>query len=134
MYTVGRDILKSWNICALEDCTTHQFWELSLPFFNMFDSKQPRGRVFYALNELFPGVPNDCFTLHSNLKLHGGSSHTGDVVSFLHNGVLEVGQLKEAVGINVDGESVMYAIISKCVFYLIQLIEVCGIWPFVTTW
>ena len=79
----------------------------------MFDSKQPKGRIFYALHELFPGIPDECFSLHSSLKLHGGSTSTGDVVSFVYNGILEVGELKLTVGINRGNETVLQAVISK---------------------
>ena len=55
----------------------------------------------YALNELFPGVPDDGFTLHTHLKLHGGTSQTGDVVSLDADGEVEVGALHLAVEVVV---------------------------------
>ena len=112
MYAHVRYNLQGFNVCALEDCTMHQLWELSLPFFNMYDSHQPRGRIFHALNALFPGVPNDKMTLHKKLKLHGGSSGTDDVVSYLHEGKFQVGQLKLVVGLDHGSGPLMFAIVT----------------------
>ena len=114
-YTHNRNSLVAFDLCALEDVTVHQLWELSLPFFNMYDTAKPRGRVFHALRELWPGVPDEAFSLHTSLKLHGGSAATNDVVSFEHNGVMEVGLLRLAVGVQVGNEASMFAIMSKWV-------------------
>ena len=115
-YTRNRCNPQSWDLSSLEDVTVHQLWELDLPFFNMFSTTLPSGRVFHALRELFPGIPDDCFTLHNQLKLHGGTSTTRDVVSFALGGRVEVGRLMLAVGINLGAEVVMYALVSKWAF------------------
>ena len=91
----------------------HKLWELSLPFLNMFSASLPRGRIFHELHDLFPGIPDDAFTLHRHLKLHGGSACSGDVVAFSLNGAMDVGRLKLAVGINVEANVMMFAVIEK---------------------
>jgi hypothetical protein len=115
-YSRDRCNLQSWELGAFEDVTVHQLWELDLPFFNMFSTTMPRGRIFYALNELFPGIPNDCFTLHSQLKLHGGTASTRDIISFAFEGRLEVGRLMLTVGMICGSLAMLYALVEKWEF------------------
>lgn len=112
-YTRDRDNGKGFELCALEEITVHQLWELALPFFNCFTTSKPHGRVFHALHELFPGIADHAFTLHRDLKLNGGNASYGDVVSFWYNGVLEFGQLKLAVGIQTAGHPELHAMVAQ---------------------
>ena len=66
----------------------------------------------YALKELFPDAADDGFTLHIHLKLHGGTSHTGDVVSFDADGEMEVGALHMAVEVVIGNDKASYALVS----------------------
>ena len=101
-YTRDRDNCKSFEVVSLEEICVHQLWEPVLPFFNSFKTSKPQGRIFHALHELFPGIPDRAFTIHRELKIHGGSASDGDVVSFLYNGRVEYGQLKLSVGIHAE--------------------------------
>ena len=102
----------NFNLNALEDVTVHQLWEMKLPFFNSYTTSEPKGRAFHALRELWPGVPDDCFTLHRDLKLNGGNAGIDDVVSFAFEGQTRVGQLKLAVGIKYGDHAALYALIT----------------------
>ncbi len=111
-YTKNRYNLKSWALGAIEDITSHQVWELGLPFFMAFSTSKPRGKMFWALHELFPGVPDACFSLHTQLKCNGGRCCNGDVISCLVDGVLEVGELLMTVGLEDQEDLSMFCILS----------------------
>ena len=67
----------------------------------------------HALHDLFPGIPDDAFTLHRELKLNGGNASVDDVVSFEFNGSMAVGQLKMAVGVHCSGtDASLFALVA----------------------
>ena len=77
-----------------------------------FSSSKPRGKMFFALRELFPGVDDASFSLHTDLKCNGGRCCNGDVISCLVDGVLEVGELLMTVGLEDDESSSLFCILS----------------------
>ena len=87
-YLRARTHHQSFSACTLEDVTAHQLWELSLAFFNAFDTAEPRKGALIVLRDLFPGIADERFTLHSDLCINGGQCNVGDVVSFSYGGVL----------------------------------------------
>jgi len=55
-----------------------------------------------GLRELFPGVADKAFTLHSHIKCNGGQASGGDVVSCLVEGTIEIGELLMTVGVETE--------------------------------
>jgi len=111
-YTRDRKTLKNWALGAIEDITCHQIWENSLPFFLAFSTSHPKGKMFYALRELFPGVADEAFTLHNHLKCNGGQASAGDVVSCLVEGKIEIGELLMTVGVVEGSVATLWSILS----------------------
>ena len=111
-YTRGRTVLQSWECGVLEEVISHHLWEIGRPFYNTDDVSKPHPRQMYALNELFPGVPYDDFTLHTHLKLHGGTTRKGDVVSFEADGEVEIGALHITVEARIGNDAMTYALVS----------------------
>ena len=67
-----------------------------------------------ALKEAFPDVPENCFTIHNEVKCNGGCAHSGDVVSARHEGRLVLGELLINVGIHLPGDQpIIFAFIAK---------------------
>ena len=82
-------------------------------FYNSFSTSYPKGRIMHGLRAMWPGIADKCFSLHSDLKLNGGSASAGDVVSWVHNGMLQVGRLHLAVGVTTDDEAELYALVAR---------------------
>ena len=108
-YTRDRKSLQSWDLGAIEEITCHQMWELSQPFFLAFSSARPRGRICWALQEAFPGVDDDAFTLVSDICCNGGRACHGDIVSCLMEGTMELGELLISVAVKDLG---MYSLVA----------------------
>lgn len=111
----GRDRrnLKSFDGSALEDITAHQLWELARPFLRVVDTAVPRGRLLIALREVFPDTPDGSLQLLNNISGNGGRICTGDVVSCLHDGRVQLGELLVAVGVHGPGDSHdLFAVVS----------------------
>lgn len=98
-YTRDRKNLQSWSAGAIEEITCHQLWELSQPFFGACKIANLRGIITIPLLEMFPGTSAEDFTVLNGLSGNGGSIDAGDVVSCIHNGTLQLGQLIVAVGL-----------------------------------
>jgi hypothetical protein len=102
-YTRDRKNLSSWDLGAIEDITCHQMWELKQEFFMAMKTSFPRGRSLYALREIFPGVDDAAFTLISGTSCNGGQVCTGDIVSCLVDGAVQLGELLLTVGVKGSG-------------------------------
>ena len=101
-YTKDRVNQKSWSLGALEEITVHQIWELDMEFMETMTTSYPRGVQLHWLRELFPGIQNDRFSLHTEISVHGGSCTNGDVVSVFVDDNLMVGELLQTVGVSGD--------------------------------
>ena len=110
-YTKDRKNLKNWDLGVIEDITCHQIWENALPFFLAFSTSRPKGKMFYALRELFPGVADEAFTLHNHIRCNGGQASGGDVVSYLFEGNIEIGELCMSVGVVEGSAATMWSMI-----------------------
>ena len=106
-YCRDRKNLASWDCSAIEEITCHQLWQLGQPFMAAGEVGKPRGLMLVPLREMYPGVPDDKFCSISGLKCNGGSCSPGDVVSFFHDGRLQLGQLLICVGINDQADAVI---------------------------
>ena len=56
-----------------------------------------RGKCLIALNEVYPGEQD--IVILNDVRCNAGRCSSGDVVSFLHNGKMELGELLLTVGI-----------------------------------
>ena len=101
-YTQNRKILKNWSVSVMEEVTCHSIWEMSHRFYNAYDTTNPARSTLSELHAMFPSVPDDDFTLHKTIYVHGGTAEVGDVVSFMYNGSLHVGELLITVGIAAE--------------------------------
>ncbi len=108
-HTRDRCNLRSWALGALEDITCHQIWEMSLPFFMSLSSILPTRKALMSLREMFPGLSDDAFSLHRSIKCNGGQCDNGDVMSFLHEGDICIGELLMTVGVFDGREHTMWS-------------------------
>ena len=78
----------------------------------------PRGQTLHVLAETFPGIPLDQLSLHQEIAVHGGSACNSDVISFGHDGQMQIGELLMSVGIAEHGSraGTLYSIVSKWAF------------------
>ena len=90
----------SWDCHAIEEITCHQIWQLQQPFMAASNMARPRGKMLIPLREVYPGVADDEFSCLSGIKCNGGSCSPGDVVSFLFEGRIQLGQLLMSVGVH----------------------------------
>ena len=104
--------MKSFDAGAIEDITCHQLHEMSQPFFCVCKSAQARGTILIPLREMFPGVEDNCFTILNGLSGNGGGINAADVVSFIADGRMQLGELMVAVGISRGSVYDSHAIIS----------------------
>ena len=111
-YTRDRRNLKSWNLGAIEDITCHQLWENRSPWFSSCSTSRPKGKALYGLREIFPGIADERFTLHNQIKCNGGQADAGDVVSFLFEGSMEICELLVTVGVSEGSVATLWSIIS----------------------
>ena len=119
-YTQGRMNLQRWAVSSLEDVTVHQMWELKHPFGQAFTTSYPRKFTWYALQDIFPGVPKERFTLHDHILINGGGARRGDLVSFeALDGSMHIGELLLSVGVQgAHGEvaaSELYSFVTRWV-------------------
>lgn len=108
-YTRDRSNLKSWDLSAIEDITSHQLWELSRPVFRSGGMTRPSGLALTALRELFPTTPPSTFEVHTKIKCNGGSCSPGDVVAVAMDDGIHVGELIITVGF---GDASLVSIVS----------------------
>ena len=101
-YTQQRKVLKSWSVSVIEEVTCHSIWEMSHRFYNVFDTSVPSRQTLHNLHAMFPSVPDKDFSLHNGIYVHMGQAYVGDVVSFLYNGSLHIGELLITIGIAAD--------------------------------
>ena len=97
-----RQILQNWSVSVMEEVTCHSIWEMSHRFYNAYDTTNPARSTLSELHAMFPSVPDDDFTLHNTIYVHGGTAEVGDVVSFMYNGSLHVGELLITIGIAAE--------------------------------
>ena len=100
-YTRDRKNLRSWDSGAIEEVTCHQIWELSQPFFMACSSAPARGKLLIPLKEIYGSDVGDIVVLNG-IRCNGGRCSSGDVVSFLFDGRLQLGELLVTVGINTS--------------------------------
>lgn len=98
-YCRDRRKLASWDTGVIEEITCHQVWQLSLPFLQACSTGTARGRVLIPLGEIYPGVHQNHFTILSAIDCNGGSCSPGDVITFLQDGEVRIGQLLLSVGV-----------------------------------
>ena len=65
-----------------------------------------------AITDVFPGVPLENVNIHTQIACMGGRAQKGDVVSFLVDGTMMVGELLVTVGVDDGNESIMYSVIA----------------------
>ena len=87
---------------VIEEVTCHSIWEMSQRFYNAFDTSVPNRQTLHNLHAMFPSVPDKDFSLHNCIYVHMGQAYVGDVVSFLYNGSLHIGELLITIGIAAD--------------------------------
>ena len=61
---------------------------------------------------MFPGVEDNCFTILNGLSGNGGGINAADVVSFIADGRMQLGELMVAVGVSRGSVYDSHAIIS----------------------
>ena len=81
-------------------------------FFNDYKTSSPSKAIKLHLEDMFPGVPLDAFTMHTDLSINGGSARNGDMVSFELDGSVQLGELILTVGINTHEISEMVSIVN----------------------
>ena len=111
-YTRNRMNLKSWDLGAIEDITCHQLWELRQPFFLVYRQARPKRKLLWTLQEMFPGVMDNAFTIASDISCNGGRLCQGDVVSCFIDGRIELGELLVTVGISTDTTLTLHSIVA----------------------
>ena len=102
-YVRGRTNKSSFDYNAMMDITLHSIWELSMPFFRAFSTTEPKGKQKTWLEDLFPNEKMHDLTLHADLTINGGACKNGDIVSFMYDGHLSVGELLLTVGVAPSG-------------------------------
>ena len=84
----------------------------ALPTFHAISEAKPRGKLQRAaFADLFPGVPANAFTLHSEVYCNGGTARPDDVVSVMHEGHMKVGQLAQTVGITNGAQRTLVSLV-----------------------
>jgi len=106
-YCRDRKNLAAWDSNAIEEITCHQVWELTQPFMNASSIGVPRGLMLIPLREMFPGVADNQFKTLSAISCNGGACSPGDIVSFVYQGRLQVGQLLMTVAVDDQAESLI---------------------------
>lgn len=104
-YCRDRKNLSNWDCSAIEEITCHQLWQLKQPFMAASSVGKPRGRMLIPLREIYPDVADEAFCTLSAIACNGGSCSSGDVISFLFEGRIQLGQLLMSVGIYDKAES-----------------------------
>ena len=111
-YTRDRKNLKAFDAGAIEEITCHALWELSMPFWGVCKTASVRGTMLIPLRELFPGVTDDCMTILNAVNGNGGGINSGDVVSCIVDGTMQLGELMISVGIRRADVCESYSIVS----------------------
>ena len=111
-YTKFRENLTNWNVCALEEITTHQVWELSLNFLCTLTTSNPTKAILHSLRGVFPGATTNGFKLHDHLATNGGDAMIGDIVSVVHDGRMLVGELLVTVEVAYPSVTVLKSFVS----------------------
>ena len=92
-YTRDRKNLRNWDASTIQEITCHQLWELQQNFFHDCSTASPKGRIKHLLMDVFPGVACEDIVLLNNISANGGRAHTGDVVSYLIDNEVRLGEL-----------------------------------------
>jgi hypothetical protein len=111
-YTRNRCNLQSWDLGAMEDVTCHQLYELAEPFMHGKAGSRPSARSLLVLEDIFPKVAADAFTLHASIAIKNGLAKKGDVVLFGLDGHLEVGEVLMSIGVKGPDAMSLSCIIS----------------------
>ena len=112
-YGRGRTNLSKYETSVLEEVTCHNMWELSDKFWHAFSTAKPTRKQQWWLRDIFAHEPAEAqFTLHTEVSKTHGCINRGDVVVFVHDGKLAVGELQVNVGITVGAESRMVSIVA----------------------
>ena len=91
----------------MEEVTCHNMWELSSKQWHAFSTYQPSRRQQWWLETIFPDEPKDVrFTLHSEVHANGYITR-GDIVTFMSNGEMCIGELQANVGLATDASARM---------------------------
>ena len=102
-----------FEVGVLEEVTCHNMWELSSKQWHAFSTYQPSRRQQWWLETIFPDEPKDVrFTLHSEVHANGYITR-GDIVTFMSNGEMCIGELQANVGLATDASARMVSIVSK---------------------
>lgn len=101
-YTRDRRNLVAFDAGALEEITCHQLWELKQPFLFASQTATPTRKLRMVITDLFPDVGGDSLLLLSGISVNGGRASAGDVVTFLENDVVHVGELLMSVGVKTS--------------------------------
>ena len=123
-HTRDRKNLTSWELSAIEDITSQQLWELSERVPASERTSKPSSLALATLRELFPTTPCSDFTLHAGVSCNGGQFSPGDVVTFIVENGLHVGEMIATVGTGNDDLESLFSIVS--VWVPIGEIDVCG--------
>jgi len=112
-YTQDRRSLQSWDLGAIEEITCHQLWELGKPLLHKFSTSKPRPKMLDVLREVFPGMQHDAsFSLVNDIKVHGGATNAGDVVTCNIDNCMVLGELLLGVVVTERGSDTNYALVS----------------------
>ena len=111
-YTRDRKNLRNWDAGSIEEITCHQLWELKQPFFKVCKLAKPRGSILIPLRELLPGVEPACMRILNDISCNGGTMCSGDVVSCIIDGKVQLGQLMVCVGVTSETTHKSYSVVS----------------------
>jgi hypothetical protein len=100
-YCRDRKNLANWDMSAIEEITCHQVWQLSLPFMQACETAKPRGKILLPLREAYPGCSDEDFLICSGIACNNGSCSSGDIVTFLQEGI-QVGQVLVSVAVKSE--------------------------------
>ena len=113
-YMVPRLTAKSFELGVIQDITTHQIWELQQSFFLSAETSESikSNMVRDAIQDLFPDVTLTSICVITQVACMGGRAMKNDIVSFLIDGVLMVGEMILTIGVRANDQCTMYSIIA----------------------
>ena len=112
-YSKGRTNGLKFETSVLEEVTCHNIWELGEKQWLAFSTSMPSRRQKWCLEVLFADEPGDVrFTLHTKVHANGYITR-GDIVTFMSNGNMCIGELQINVGLATDASCKMVSIVSK---------------------
>ena len=112
-YMAARRTLVNFEKGVLQDVTSHQIWELQQSFFLAAETTEiiKTKMLRDAVQDMLPGVHLKDISVITQVACVGGRAMRNDVVSFIYDGVMCVGEMLLTIGIH-DNNCSSYSIIA----------------------